>query len=117
MAVGGWALLTWGGRVGLLTGSEASDPVTWLRVGGSLLAAGLGVWGLLRARTGGVWVYAVVTAAVWVTSLISVWTTPNTVGFRAVHTLLAAVSGGLAVAAVRVMRAGGGEQVRPVASR
>ena len=32
-----WTFIAWGNRIGLLTGDEASDPWTWIRVGGSLL--------------------------------------------------------------------------------
>lgn len=97
-----WAAVTWGGRIGLLTGPEADDPWTWIRVLGSLVvAAGAGV-ALFRPVPGSrmlLGVYAVVTTAVWGTSLVSVWTTDHETAFRVVHTVLALVSFALAAAA------------------
>lgn len=111
-----WALVTWGGRIGLLTGAEAADPVTWLRVGGSLATAGLGAYGVVAGRRWLVWIYAAWTLAVWGTSLVSVWTADHSAAFLAVHTLLAVVSVGIAVLAVMVRRDGASPTPEPPGS-
>ena len=99
-----WALVTWGGRIGLLSGGE---PVSsWVRIVGSLvvaLAAGWALWRPGRLTSTIVWVYASVTALVWVTSVFSVWTTAHELAFRLVHTVLAAVSLTVATLAVRAV--------------
>lgn len=108
-AVAAWTLAAWGGRIGLLTAPEAAEAVTWLRVGGSL-ATGLAGAAALAVGGGGtarrtIGVYAAWTAGVWGTSLVDVWTHDHPLGFRLVHTALAAVSVGLAGAALRAGRA------------
>lgn len=102
-----WAALTWGGRINLITDPEAADPATWLRVGASLVAAAGAVVGLVRVGRRSralVAAYVAVTAFVWVGSLVSVWTTEHELGFRLVHTGLAAVSLALAGAASSRLR-------------
>lgn len=107
MLIGLWAAVTWGGRVNLLADPEAADPATWLRVGASLVAAAGAVFGLVRVGRRSralVATYVAVTAFVWVGSLVSVWTTAHDLGFRLVHTALAAVSLALAGAASSRLR-------------
>ena len=103
--IGVLAVVTWGTRINLLTGS--ADPTTWLRVGASIVAAAGAVVGLLRVGRRSralVATYVAVTAIVWVGSLVSVWTTEHPLGFRLVHTALAAVSLVLAGAASARLR-------------
>ncbi len=101
-----WAAVTWGTRIGLLTDAEAADPLTWLRVGGSLATAfaaavvlGFGVPAAWVVGVYGLWA-----VGVWGTSLMSVWTDPHPLGFRLVHTLLAVASWLVAWAAWRAVR-------------
>ncbi len=96
-----WAAATWGGRISLLVDA---DPTAVMRVAVSILAAIAAGAVLIRGTARGrsiLWTYAVVTAAVWISSLVSVWRNDHQVGFRLVHTALAAVSLALALAAVR----------------
>ncbi len=100
-----WAAITWGGRIGLLVGS---DPVAVARIVISIVVALAAGYVLIRRHSEGrgrlvLWTYSLVTAAIWFTSLASVWTNDNPVGFRLVHTALAAVS--LALASVVAVRA------------
>lgn len=107
IVIGVWALVTWGGRINLLTDPEAADPTTWLRVGASLAAAAGAVVGLLRVgrlSRSLVATYVAVTAFVWVASLVSVWSSEHPLGFRLVHTGLAVVSLGLAGVASQTIR-------------
>lgn len=100
-----WALVSWGGRIGLLTGPESAELVTWLRIVGSIVTAAIAAAALvvdapwMRPAT---WLYAGTVAAVWLTSLASVWADgSNSTGFRLVHTVLAVVSLVLALLAIR----------------
>ncbi len=110
-----WAAITWGGRIGLMVGDETL--VAKSRIAISLLAAAVAVAGLLL---GGSWrkpavrSYAVVTLAVWVTSVISVvGDAASSLAFKGVHLVLAAVSITLAGVAWRaVVRRSGSEPVR-----
>ena len=99
-----WATVTWGGRIGLLTGPEAAEPAVWLRIVGSLATAGAaGIALLVRHRwmRPAAWAYAATAAVIWSSSLISVWADGSTsVAFRLVHTALAVVSLALAAAVV-----------------
>ncbi len=101
-----WAAITWGTRIGLLTDAEAADPVTWLRVGGSLLTAlaAAAALVLVAVPTPVVAVYGLWAVGVWGTSLFRVWTEPHPTGFRVVHTLLAAVTWAVAWWALRAAR-------------
>ncbi len=99
-----WAAVTWGGRIGLLTGDETL--VAKARIAVSLLAAAVAVAGLLFRgswRRPAVGFYVAVTLVVWVTSVISVVSDPaSSVAFKGVHLVLAAVSIALAGVAWRV---------------
>lgn len=101
-AIAAWAAVTWGGRIGLL--ADFGDLVAWARIAVSVAVAIGAAVALLRpspASRALLWAYAGVTGIVWLTSLVSVWTRSNTVPFRLVHTLLAAVSFVLAFLAGR----------------
>jgi hypothetical protein len=98
----GWAAVTWGGRIGLL--ADFGDLVAWARIALSVAVAVGAAVALLRpspASRALLWAYAGVTGFVWLTSLVSVWTSPNTFAFRLVHTVLGAVSFVLAFLAGR----------------
>ena len=96
-----WAAVTWGGRVGLLTGDETL--MAKARIAVSLLVAVVAVASLLtraRWRHAAVATYAVVAVAVWGSSAVSVLGDPSSSpAFKAVHLLLAVVSVSLAVLA------------------
>ncbi len=100
-----WAGITWGTRIGLLTDAEAADPVTWLRVAGSLVTAALAAGSLLRSRPAlarpAVALYGLWAVGTWGTSLLDVWTDPHPTGFRVVHTVLAVVTWTVAATAMR----------------
>lgn len=105
-----WQFASWGGRISLLTDAETTDWWNWFRIGGSL-AAGVAVLmigvGLVRSRRVAVaiaWAYLLVGLATWSRSLFNVWTEPNTLGFRLVHTALALVTWALGVGAVWTTR-------------
>lgn len=86
-----WALVTWGGRIGLL--AEGAGWLDWTRIVGSLAVAALAtilLWSGRRWRA--LWIYSGFTALIWVGSLASVWRGDHSVGFTLVHTALAAVS-------------------------
>ena len=103
--IGVWALITWGGRIGLLSGDET--VLAKARIAVSLLAAAAAVIGLLMDRwwtKPTVGLYVGVTLAVWVTSIVSVVGDPAPSGaFNAVHLALAGVSIALAAGAWRVV--------------
>lgn len=96
-----WAAVTWGGRIGLLTGDETLVAKT--RIAVSLLVAVVAVAALLtraRWRRAAVVAYAVVAVAVWGSSAVSVLGDPSSsLAFKAVHLVLAVVSLSLAVLA------------------
>lgn len=98
-----WTLVSWGSRVGLLTGTDAADAGSWFRIGGSLFIGLLTAGAFFSSR--GVrplgWVFAVWTTAVWTRSSVTVWAEPNTTSFRLVHTGLAIVWCLLVVLAIR----------------
>ena len=105
-----WQVIAWGGRISLLTDAETSDWWNWFRIGGSLAAGlavglvGLGILRGARAARLAAWAYLVVGLITWSRSLLTVWTEPNSMGFRVVHMLLALVTWGLGLASVRVAR-------------
>lgn len=95
IAIAVWTLLTWGGRVRLLTDAEQADVGNWLRIGGSILVGALAVLVLLAAAETGWerWVltfFAAWSAAIWLRSLITVWLGQESMAFKSVHTVLAA---------------------------
>lgn len=107
IAIAVWTLLSWGGRIRLLTDAEQGDLANWVRIGGSLVvglaAAGVVFWaqgsGLER------WVltlFAAWSVVLWVRSLITVWSGDQSLAFKTVHTVLAAGFFVLAVLALRV---------------
>lgn len=94
VAIAVWSLITWGGRIRLLTDAEQADAGNWIRIGGSLLVGAAAVAVLLVAQGGVVerWaltVFAVWSVALWVRSLIVVWSGSESAAFKAVHTVLA----------------------------
>jgi hypothetical protein len=107
--IAGWTALTWGGRIGLLTGDEASDPATWARVGGSLALGAVGAVAAWRAAdrpspwtSTGLAAFAVWNVMIWGSSLVTTWQGDYTPAFKGVHTGLAAGSLALAGAAAGV---------------
>ncbi len=108
VAIAGWTLLAWGGRVRLLTDAEQADPGNWARIGGSLLVGTVAVLVLVVAA-GGAWerwaltLFAVWSTAVWVRSLSVVWPGEQSMSFKVVHSALAA--GFLLLAFLAVERA------------
>lgn len=94
VAIGAWTLFAWGGRIRLLTQGE-QDLANWLRIGGSLLVGVVAVVGLIMAGGGGLerWaltLFAAWSAGIWLRSLVLVWTGEQSLGFKIVHTVLAA---------------------------
>lgn len=92
LAIVVWTGAAWGGRVGLLTGSE--DYWAWARIGGSIvIGAGaalvLLVPGLARARTPVLLLFSGWTALLWARSLIVNWLGSGSIPFKLVHTVLA----------------------------
>lgn len=102
-----WTALTWGGRIRLLTTPEQSDWENWARIGGSILI-GLAAAAALILASGGQWerwlttLFALWSTAIWLRSLVTVWTGDNSTGFKVVHTVLATGFLVLAYLAVRV---------------
>lgn len=98
-----WTLLVWGTRIPLL---EADAGVRdWVRIGAGLSAGAIVLVSGLRAakhdRRFIAWMnigFAFAMIFLWLPSLLSVWTTDNSLGFRLVHTTLAGVSMGFGVA-------------------
>ncbi len=107
IAIAGWTLTTWGGRIRLLTDAEQADVGNWMRIGGSLLIGTLAVIALLFAAQSSIerallTLFAVWSLGLWLRSLVSVWTGEASMGFKSVHTLLAAGFFLLSYLAVRV---------------
>lgn len=107
VAIAAWTLLTWGGRVRLLTDAEQGDLANWLRIGGSILVGALAVAVLLLAQGSGLerWMltfFAAWSSVIWLRSLISVWAGSESMAFKLVHTVLAAGFFVLAYLALRV---------------
>ena len=106
---GGWTLIVWGGRIGLLTGAERVDPASWFRIGGSiafgitLVFLGLLMW---RTESPSGWsepasfANLIFNLAVWLPSAAGVVTGDATAAFKAVHVVLAVTSVALATWAV-----------------
>lgn len=107
LLIAAWTLLSWGGRIRLLTGAEQADPGNWIRIGGSLLVGALAAVALLLfpRSVGERWLltlFAAWTTAIWVRSLVTVWLGEQSPAFKAVHTALALGYLVLAYLAVRV---------------
>lgn len=107
-----WTLLSWGGRIRLLTEME-QDLGNWLRIGGSLLVGAAAVAVLLLAEGSGLerWtltVFAAWSTVLWLRSLTSVWTGHQSMTFKAVHTVLAVGFFFLSYQAIRLGWAGHG---------
>lgn len=88
----GWTLVSWGGRIGLLTDAEVTDPEDLLRIGGSLLigwvTSGVLWWAPDRAREIR-WLFVAWTVVLWTRSLVVTWLDPPSIAFGLVHTVLA----------------------------
>lgn len=96
-----WTLVSWGGRIQLITAPEAGDPWALVRIGGSLLL-GVATAGVLWRAPGRApgraqgratvlrWVFVGWTLALWGRSLVVTWLDPPSVAFGVVHTVLAA---------------------------
>lgn len=110
VVIAAWALITWGGRVGLLVGGEG--VWAWVRIAGSLVVAAAATHALWRSTTAlraNIAVYTGFTFVVWSMSAVSVLSDPSsTAAFKAVHVVLATVSIVIAVVAwnVAVRRSG-----------
>ena len=99
---GAWTLLVWLTRIPLVEAD--AGPGAWIRIGAALAAGVLVVvaaWRLAdwEPRTIA-WInigFAFAMVFLWLPSLLSVWSNDNSLGFRLVHTLLAAVSMGFGV--------------------
>lgn len=100
-----WAVITWGGRIGLLAGDETLGAKA--RIAISLLSAAGAVAGLVLRhpwQRPAVGLYVAVTLAVWLTSVVSVLGDPtSSPAFKGVHVVLATVSIALAAAAGRLV--------------
>lgn len=112
VAIAAWTLLSWGGRIRLLTEME-QDLGNWLRIGGSLLVGAAAVAVLLLAEGSGLerWtltVFAAWSTVLWLRSLTSVWTGDQSMAFKTVHTVLAAGFFFLSYQAIRLGWAGDG---------
>jgi len=106
---GGWTLLVWGGRIGLLTGAERVDPASWFRIGGSIaFGIALVFLGVLMWRTDSPsgwsepasFANLIFSLAVWLPSAARIVTGEARAGFKAVHVVLAVTSLALATGAV-----------------
>lgn len=107
IAIVAWTALTWGGRIRLLTSPEQTDWANWTRIAGSILI-GLATAAVLVLAAESSWerwlttLFAVWSTAIWLRSLVTVWTGDNSTAFKAVHTVLAAGYLALAFWAARV---------------
>lgn len=94
--VAAWTLVSWGGRIGLLTAPELDDPWSLVRIGGSLLV-GLTTAAVLafapepaaRWAVGLRWVFVAWTVLLWSRSVVVTWVAPPSIAFGVVHTVLA----------------------------
>lgn len=101
IVAGVWTLLVWATRIPLLEPDASLQD--WLRIGAGLLAGAAVLVSALRSQPGRLraWInigFAFAMIFLWLPSLLSVWATDNSVGFRIVHTVLAGVSMGFGVA-------------------
>jgi hypothetical protein len=107
IAIAAWTLLSWGGRIRLLTDAEQGDLANWVRIGGSLIVGLAAAAVIFWAQGSGVerWVltlFAAWSVALWARSLITVWGGDQSLAFKTVHTVLAAGFFVLALLALRV---------------
>jgi hypothetical protein len=95
----------------LLTGDEASDPWTWIRVGGSLMfglalaAIAVVLWRgtpLVRWMAGVFVGFGVLMLVIWLRSAFSVLGDDESVAFKVVHMVLAAISIGFGLVLSRL---------------
>lgn len=112
VVIAAWTLLSWGGRIRLLTELE-QDLGNWLRIGGSLVVGAAAVAVLLLAEGSGLerWtltVFAAWSTVLWFRSLTSVWTGDQSMAFKTVHTVLAVGFFFLSYQAIRLGWAGDG---------
>lgn len=103
LLAGAWTSVVWATRIPLLEPDAVAND--WLRIGMGL-TAGLSV-AVVALRYSSVadrvraWInvgFAFAMVILWLPSLLSVWTNDHSLGFRVVHTLLAATSMGFGVA-------------------
>jgi hypothetical protein len=106
-----WTFIAWANRIGLLTGDEASDPWTWIRVGGSLLfglaLAGVAVtlwrgWPFSGWMAGIFVGFGILMLVIWLRSAFSVMGDDESSAFKAVHIVLAAISVGFGLVLSRL---------------
>ena len=119
LVIAGWTALTWGGRIGLLTGSEAGLAKARIAVS-ILLAVGAVVALIFRTawKRPALAVYAGGALLIWGSSLVSVWTDPtSSLAFRGIHTLLALGSMGIAGLAVAAFNRSGPAAEHPLEER
>jgi hypothetical protein len=116
VAFAAWTLFVWVGRIRNVWADASLD--TTEKVGSSALATTFVVfasltlvWAIRQRRAGLppstiylVGTFAAWTTGVWVVRSIGIWLHEHPVGFKLVHTVLAAISITLAVAAVRRLR-------------
>jgi hypothetical protein len=121
VALAAWTLFVWVGRIRNVWSDSSLDAAgkagrSALALSFVVLAGPLLVWALRRRRTGipaamrhlvvalGVW-----TTGVWVVRSAGIWVHEHPVGFKVVHTVLAAISIALAAVAVRRVVASGAQ--------
>ncbi|HKJ57224.1 MAG TPA: hypothetical protein VJ978_14700 [Nitriliruptoraceae bacterium] len=94
MAILVWTAFSWGGRIGLLTDSDAAAVATWLRVGGSIaigIVTAYSTWRRPSIHPAVAVVFTAWTVVLWTRSLVVTWIDPPSPAFALVHTVLAAV--------------------------
>jgi hypothetical protein len=108
LVLAGWTLAIWTGRVRnvVADGGEAADLIVPVGL------LGLAVLALVAPRRA--WILATTTVAVWLVRLPLVLVHDHSAGFKVVHSVLAAVSIGLAV---WVLRSAGRPAFRTLATR
>jgi hypothetical protein len=128
VAFAAWTAFVWVGRIRNVWADASLDTAG--KVGRSALATSFVafavvtlVWCLRWRRTGLpastrylVGPFAAWTVGVWVVRSIGIWVHDHPVGFKVVHTVLAAISIGLAVRAVQRLRSGSIDVARERAS-
>ncbi len=96
-----WTFIAWGSRIDFITSDDARDPWNWIRIGGSLLLGvalvviAVALWrGLPFTRTVGLVLltFAGLMIIIWIRSVFSVLNDDESLAFKLVHIVLAAVS-------------------------